>query len=57
MDSASDIAGHNATYSNCIFSETLAKSLHPKWSPCMAMLIDRYADRISLIGNIFAHAG
>lgn len=44
----------NVTVSNCIISEALAYSLHPKGEHSMGMIINN-GRKISVINNLFAH--
>jgi len=47
---------HDVTFSNCIISEGLANSIHPKGEHSKGMLVHDYTENIALIKNIFAHS-
>ena len=45
----------DVTFSNCIISEGLRKSIHPKGAHSMGLLISPNARNIAIIGNLLAH--
>jgi hypothetical protein len=53
--SSTDNVG-NVTVSNCIISEALHDSFHPKEPHSMGMLV-RNGDSITIVNNLFAHLG
>lgn len=46
---------HDVTIRNCIIAENLSHSLHPKGEHSKGMLIGNFAQRIAVVGNLFAH--
>lgn len=46
---------HDITFSNCIISEGLYNSLHPKGPHSMGMLITPNAQNVAVINNLFVH--
>lgn len=56
VDGTLDIVyySHDLTVSNCIISETLNNSVHPKGQHSRAMILAR-VNNISIINNLFAH--
>lgn len=45
----------DVTFSNCIISEQLSRSLHPEREHSKGLLIGDHARRVAVIGNLFAH--
>jgi len=46
---------YDVTIRHCIVSEGLYNSLHPKGQHSCGLLVGKYARRVSVIGNLFAH--
>lgn len=46
---------HDITISNCIISEGLKNSIHPEGEHSKGMIIGKNTERISIVGNLFAH--
>lgn len=46
---------HDITFSNCIVSEALHNSVHPKGMHSMGMLITPNARNVAIVGNLLAH--
>jgi hypothetical protein len=45
----------NVTFSNCLVSEALHRSLHPKGPHGMGILLGDKAHNVSMVGNLLAH--
>lgn len=45
----------NVTFSNCLISEALFRSIHPEGPHSMGLLLGNHAKNVTVIGNLFAH--
>ena len=55
VDELVDTRADNQTYRHCIFSEALHSPLHPETLHSRGLFVASSAERVSVIGNLFAH--